>query len=859
MTPHRGTDGQPRTPVNSERPPPDAPPTYSYDDRLDILRALATSDGVRAAFSDHEFKACDAPPEALTLGFVSFGTSRTGGPLRALDLVQAVDHPKLLLQLNAARTRGVGSAVIRLTASLHDPVGLETGRPLTTGATKRASGEVVDHVEALHVIDMREHWGVVVWAFGGPKREISQLRSTAPTPMPKRVIQHRDHTSRIVWVDEHNERLLGWTSEQMVGESALNFVLGPDHDRAIRGWIAMLASEPEEPARIRYLTASGDHRWLEVALDNRLETDGYIEVELIDVHDEMTALAQARTGEAQFQVLTDSLPVGVIQVDADGRVIYSNRWMRDKLGAIDGGGEGHVHPDDLEAHRAAFRTVIATGDPVNIDTRLITGAGVEHRCRSRIRSLGSSETGDPLGAIASVEDMTETMDLQEQLEHQAQTDFLTGLPNRAALMDWLQVQLRPSASGHIAGTTVLFFDLDGFKRVNDGLGHEAGDKLLRVVADRITEVVRPTDLLARIGGDEFVIACNDVLSHDACVSLAERVLRCFDEPIIVADVAADVGCSVGIARSDESGSAEEVLGNADIAMYEAKRAGGRQWSLYQDGLRDRLETQFQTESEIRRGLILEEFRLFLQPVVDLGTGLTVGAEALIRWEHPDHGLIEPAEFIPAAERSGLIRQLGLWVIEDSCLIAARAAHQFAGPCRIAINLSGRQFMTTDFREDIVAIVERVGVDPRQLILEVTETAFIDTSDEIMFALRDLADLGFTIALDDFGTGYSSLNHLRLMPAKVVKIDHTFTADLGVDPGTTAITEAMVGLSRDLGHELIVEGVEHQHQLERLRAMGVTRGQGYLLARPMPEAEFFAVDRTRVPVPAITPTGVSSSG
>jgi len=808
--------------------------SYDFDARVSILKSLGTEPRTNVRCIDAEFEPCTSPQLVRDCGLEDLDDEILESSQRLIDAIAPEDHAAVMAALT--RARSLGASFTEITP--------------TDAHLARDDGRM-----NLHMVNMYSEWGVMVCVTGGSLKPIGDDDDRNRRPAtPRRIVQRRDQSSHTLWVDEGTELLLGWTPEQVIGESALHFVHPDDHDRAIEGWIAMLGGGGGEPARLRYLKADETYLWVEVSQSNHLDDPerGYVEIELIDVDAEMTALAKARSGEEQFAVLTESLPVGIIQLGCDAEIVYMNQWLRDlfPMDVIDPTEPGLVFHADSDAVRTAFTSVIASGVSTNLDARLVEGkTGDVHRCRIRIRSLGTNDEGESRGAIASVEDLTETLDLQRELQRRATTDFLTGLPNRAALMDWLDEGLRDPMSGDLSGVTVLFLDLDGFKRVNDGLGHDAGDMLLKVVAERASHVIRPTDILARIGGDEFVVACQGEMTDEACFALADRIVASFDDPVVLNATTATVGCSIGIARSNGR-DPEETLGNADMAMYEAKRAGGGRWALYEDGLRDRLATQFHIENEIRRGIAEGHFRLHLQPVVDLASGLTVATEALVRWQHPEQGLLAPGLFLPAAERSGLVIQLGAWIVDEACRLATRMVDALERPCRMAINLSARQIVDDGFHEQLIAIVERHGIDPNMLILEVTETTLIDTSDETMFALADLADLGMTVALDDFGTGYSSLNHLRLMPANMVKIDGSYTADLGIDPGTTAIAEAMVGLSRSLGQELIVEGIEEPHQLWRLQQMGVHLGQGYLLARPMPEEDFFAFDRTVTPVDAI---------
>ena len=436
-------------------------------------------------------------------------------------------------------------------------------------------------------VNMLREWGVLILLVGG---EIDQLpehdEESMDRRLPRRLVHHRDAMGHTLWVDEQTEQLLGWSYADMIGRSAVQFVHPADRERAMAGWVDMLAGGRLERNRIRYETAAGDRRWLEVTATNLLDDPAaeYVEVELIDVHDEMLALSAAKFGEAQFDALTESLPVGVIQVGPDREVAYANKWIRDLTGATseETSYHGGIVQDDHEIVDRAFDVAISNGAWTDVDARLIMATTGEHRdCRLRIRPLGRDDDGNSLGAIASIEDVTETRQLHAQLRTQVRTDGLTGIANRLALNEWLVEHLTEDAG---CGVTLLYFDLDGFKSVNDRHGHGAGDRLLEAIAVAIDLAVEPGDLVARIGGDEFVVARPELLDDARCAELAQRLLDHVERDIDLDGVMVSVSCSIGIARTDRPDGGLLVLADADHAMYHAKRTGGQRWTIHSAAL-----------------------------------------------------------------------------------------------------------------------------------------------------------------------------------------------------------------------------------------------------------------------------------
>jgi diguanylate cyclase len=415
--------------------------------------------------------------------------------------------------------------------------------------------------------------------------------------------------------------------------------------------------------------------------------------------------------------------------------------------------------------------------------------------------------------------------VQRVLAHQALHDPLTGLANRALFEDRLR-QAMARVRRHGVATAVLFCDLDGFKLVNDTLGHAAGDELLGAVAERIAGVLRTQDTAARLGGDEFAVLCEDVTGTHHALAIAERVLAELRE--------IPVGASIGLAIAhDGTERPETLLREADAAMYRAKERGGGVAELFDAAMRGRAARRIELQEALRRGLDRGELRLHYQPRVQLATGEVVGVEALVRWQHPERGLLAPAEFLPVAEESGLIAPLGAWVIEESCRQAARwaDAHHGPAPLSVAVNLTARQCAQPDLLSVVRGAVDASGIDPSGLRLELTEAAVLSDLEANVVLLRSLHELGLSLAIDDFGSGPSSVAALHRLPVDLVTVDRSVVGRLGAGGEGEAMLGAIVGLAHALGLSIVAEGVEAGEQAQRLRALGCHAGQGFFFARP----------------------------
>jgi diguanylate cyclase (GGDEF)-like protein len=438
--------------------------------------------------------------------------------------------------------------------------------------------------------------------------------------------------------------------------------------------------------------------------------------------------------------------------------------------------------------------------------------------------------------------------VDEEVRHRAMHDPLTGLPNRALALDRLEGALaRRRRDGR--AVAVLLADLDQFKLVNDSMGHQAGDDLLVALAPRLHDAVRPSDTVARLGGDEFLVVCEQLDGPHEAIRVAERVAQAINQPSVLAAGEHFVSASIGITVAERADAdPADLLRDADAAMYRAKERGRGRYELFDDLLRRRVLVRLRTENELRRGIDQGELRVVYQPIVELGDGSVAAVEALARWQHPERGLLDPVEFIPVAEDSGLIGPLGDWVLTTACRDVAGWQQRFprAEPLLMCVNTSPRQLASPAFPARVADTMDRHGLAPGSLALEITESVLLEEAHAPVTVLASLREYGLRLMLDDFGTGYSSLAYLRRFPLDVLKIDRSFVAGLDRDEHDAAIVAAIVQMARTLGLTVVAEGVERPEQLERLRELGCDRAQGRLLAEPMPAD---AIERLMASAPA----------
>jgi diguanylate cyclase (GGDEF)-like protein len=440
------------------------------------------------------------------------------------------------------------------------------------------------------------------------------------------------------------------------------------------------------------------------------------------------------------------------------------------------------------------------------------------------------------GFRGTATDVTEEVESRRRIEFLSQHDALTGLPNRTRLQEFLDGKLKalPTVEQPLI---MLSLDLDRFKPVNDLLGHAAGDLVLNEVSSRLAACVRDGDLVARIGGDEFVLILTDVSSQDEVEALCHRLIESIERPIAIEEQEVFVSASIGIAMAPtDAFEAAELLRYADIALYEAKSAGRNTWRFYAGDMNARIIERRRLESDLRYAIKHGELRLHFQPRYRIADGQMVGAEALVRWQHPERGLIPPDTFIPIAEESGLILALSNWVLNTAC----RCAAQWPKKLFVSVNLSPIEFKRGDLVERIQNALHDSGIDPTRLELEITESVMLDDAAGALELMHTLKRLGVRISMDDFGTGYSSLSYLRAFPFDGLKIDRSFLSRLVESEGDKAIVQAIVGLGRALSLTVTAEGVETAEHLRLLKAVACDEGQGYFLSRPLDNAAFDAL-------------------
>jgi diguanylate cyclase (GGDEF)-like protein/PAS domain S-box-containing protein len=553
-------------------------------------------------------------------------------------------------------------------------------------------------------------------------------------------------------------------------------------------------------------------------------------------------IAATRRQTAHFRSLVSS-STDLVLVFGDGGCRYASQSVATMLGKEDDdllGGEfdDFVHTDDL----ATLRTACLHGEPAEIVFRVRNRFGEWRHLEAHVTDLRANRR--IRGVVLNARDITERVRLEEQLTRQAFYDALTMLPNRALFRDRLQQALARSSRSNNA-LAVLLVDLDGFKQVNDSLGHDAGDQLLQAVAERFLETSRPSDTLARLGGDEFGLLLDG--AHEAhAEAVAARLLESLTEPIWVAGRELVVGASIGIAlHAGGPGQGEELLRHADVAMYAAKEAGRGRFELFRYDMARELGELLGLEHELRLGLQRGEFALHYQPEVDLENGDVVGVEALLRWTSPRRGLVPPDRFIPVAEATGLILPLGEFVLREACAQTARWRNEGVLPERFVtwVNLSGRQLAGAGIREVVRAALADADLPAHHLGLEVTETALVQEgsgSERSQAELQELHEQGVRIAIDDFGTGFSSLGQLRHFPVDMIKVDRSFIQGVEEEAKDAAITANLVTLAHALGVVAIAEGIESDGQLASLRGLGCDLAQGFLFARPMPAGQVGAM-------------------
>ncbi len=650
-----------------------------------------------------------------------------------------------------------------------------------------------------------------------------------------------DPRSRLTYVSPQAATLLSHSIDELMGDPELWYRLIHPDDAA-----NVATAENEHfgkgtPLQHRFRLRDRDGRqiWVrdEATLhrlpDGRLQSHGV----LMDITAQVNAEEAVRASEEQQRQIVDTASSAYVAIDGEGfvtdwneRAIETFGWSRSE--AIGRRLSELIIPEEQRAaHEAGLRRFAAVGSGPLVGRRIeVTALDRSGRRFPVELSIWPVRTGDAIHYSALIHDITERRRLEDELRHQAFHDSLTGLANRALFADRLDHALQRRATEDVG---VLFFDVDDFKLINDGLGHSAGDGLLIEVARRLGEVIRAEDTAARLGGDEFAILLEQTNELEAA-KVADRVIRSFQAPFDIAGHHVNAKASIGVALGRAGSDAATVLREADSAMYAAKRNGKGVWQMFDASMAGDGLLEIELRADLKQAIDTGGLTVAFQPIVDLVTRRTVGVEALARWTHATRGVIEPSQFIPLAETANLIVPLGRWVLKEACRTVQAQRLSVDGPAdlHLSVNISPRQLLHGTIVDDVRAAIADSGLAPASLTLEITEGVLVEEAGASLAALEGLKSLGVRIAIDDFGTGYSSLSYLSRLPIDVLKIDRSFIADIGTSLEAAALVRSIVSIGRALHLETVAEGVETDEQLDRLVRLGAKFGQGYLFARPL---------------------------
>lgn len=556
-----------------------------------------------------------------------------------------------------------------------------------------------------------------------------------------------------------------------------------------------------------------------------------------DITERQRASIAIKESEQRYRQLGEGISHQVWTADPDGNLDYVNSQTREYFDRapdciVCEGWKSVVHPDDLEECVKRWRHSIATGDFYETDFRLRRHDGTYRWFRARANAGRDSE-GRIIKWYGTNTDIDEQRQSEAKLNYYAKHDPLTDLPNRVEFMNHLRSAIERAATHPVARFAVLFLDLDRFKVINDSLGHLVGDQLLRAIAERLKTHVRPGDVVARLGGDEFTILLNRTGGVSAVEQVADRLQHSLSKPFEIDGYEVFTSASIGIIVSDEvMRQPEDFLRDADAAMYRAKESGKARYEIFSSEMRVRNINQLKLETDLRHAVESKQFEVHYQPIVDLKTGATTEFEALIRWRHPELGIVQPNDFISIAEETGLIVPIGYWIIEEACRQLYAWQAKTSEQLSMSVNLSARQLLHPSLAARIGKILLELDLMPGQLTLEVTESTVMEHRDRSLCVFEELTELGVSFSSDDFGTGYSSLSYLQTFPFDRLKIDRSFIERINEDERSAAIVKTILMFGETLGIEVVAEGIETEAQLARLKDFGCKFGQGYLFSRPV---------------------------
>ena len=653
------------------------------------------------------------------------------------------------------------------------------------------------------------------------------------------LIYTHDLSGNFTSLNRAGERIMGYTREETLKMNIAD-VVAPESVAAAREMTAQkIAGKRSTTYQIDVRDKLG--RIVSLELSTRLIYEKGRPVAIQGVGRNVTERKRQdeaiKASEVRFRQLGEGISHQVWTSDPTGKLDYVNgrTLLYFDLPSVDLVGDRWqevVHPDDLQECLSRWQHSIETGENYETDFRLMRSDGV-YRWHQARATCSRDENGNIAKWFGTNTDIDEQKQSEAKLNYFARHDPLTDLPNRAEFMNHLRQAIERAGGNSKTKFAVLFLDLDRFKVINDSLGHLVGDKLLVQIGERLQKHIRPGDVVARLGGDEFTILLNRTGGISDVIHVAERVQRNLAKPFDIDGFEVFTSASIGVIISDDIvRQPEDFLRDADAAMYRAKEAGKARYEIFDREMHARNLNQLELETDLRHAVERQEFELYYQPIVDLAAGEVTEFEALVRWRHPRYGLIGPGEFIEAAEESGLIIQIGNWIINRACADIARLQEACSSRLSVSVNLSAKQLLHPSLVEHISKALNETNLPPRQLKIEVTESTVMEHSERSMSVLSELAGLGVSLSTDDFGTGYSSLSYLQQFPFDRLKIDRSFISQMIESDKGKAIVKTILMLGENLGIEVVAEGIETEVQLETLLALGCSFGQGFLFARPM---------------------------
>ncbi len=657
------------------------------------------------------------------------------------------------------------------------------------------------------------------------------------------LIYTHDLRGNFTSLNRAGERITGYTREEALTMNLSQVVAPESLENAREMTVKKLAEDSSTTYEIDVIAKDG--RRVSLELSTRLIQKKGLPIGVQGVGRDVTERRRAeealRESEELYRNLGEGISHQVWTADPLGQFDYVNNRMVEyfqKSGEeiLGSGWQSVVHPDDLLACVRRWQHSLLTGEFYEVEFRLRRHDG-QYRWHKARANAGYDSNGKITKWFGTNTDIDSQKQTEEKLNFYARHDTLTSLPNRAEFMKHLRAAIDRGRLNESARFAVLFLDLDRFKVINDSLGHIVGDKLLKAIAERLFAQVRPGDVVARLGGDEFTILLNRTGEQHDVINVAERVQRELAKPFQIDGYEVFTSASIGIIVSDEIlREPEDFLRDADSAMYRAKESGKARYEVFDSDMHVRNMNQLRIETDLRHAVERREFEVLYQPIVDLFDGSICEFEALIRWRHPEHGLILPDEFVNAAEETGLIVPIGTWILGEACRQVAEWQDLSSRMLSISVNLSAKQLMHPSLMEHVRDLLGETGLEPGQLKLEVTESTVMEHSERSLKVLEELSTLGISMSTDDFGTGYSSLSYLQRFPFDRLKIDRSFIDKMNKDEKSAAIVKTILMLGENLGIDVVAEGIETEEQLERLRMLGCRLGQGYLFARPVEAAE-----------------------